>query len=173
MINTLNVGRMGLMQHTTFYATGGFSANTLTGIGSTYQPYYSQMIDCTCQTGSSFSTTSSNTLYVDNATWVKSGGTILVSGNLSLNIDYGFPNKISTSSLSSGQYLKYDGTQWTNQSVSIPTQLSNLSDCTIANAITNQGLIYNGTKFVNSQIDHTTLNNIGTYTQTHRHTHRH
>ena len=40
MINMLNVGRMGMMQHTTFYTSGGSSANTLTGIGSTYQPYY-------------------------------------------------------------------------------------------------------------------------------------
>jgi len=57
MINTLNVGRMGLMQHTTFYSSGGISTYTWTGISSTYQPYYSQMIDCTCQTGSSFTST--------------------------------------------------------------------------------------------------------------------
>ena len=97
MINMLNVGRIGSMQHTTVYTSGGFSANTLTGIGSTYQPYYSQMIDCACMTGSTFSTTSSNTLYIDNATLIKSGSTISATGNLSLNIDYGFPNKISIS----------------------------------------------------------------------------
>ena len=51
-----------------------FHAKTLTGISSTYQPYYSQMIDCACQTGSAFSTTDTNTLYVDNATWIKSNG---------------------------------------------------------------------------------------------------
>ena len=67
---------MGLMKHTTFFATSGSSAYTLTGISSIYQPYYSQMIDCTCQTGSTFSTTLSNTLYVDNATWIKSNGRI-------------------------------------------------------------------------------------------------
>ena len=118
MINMLNVGRMGLMQHTTFYASGGFAANTLTGIGSTYQPYYSEMIDCACQTGSSFSTISANTLYIDNATWIKSNGAIATTGSLTLNIDYGFPNKISISSPSSGQVLSYNGTNWVNSAAS-------------------------------------------------------
>ena len=87
----LNVGRIGLTKHTTFYTSFGFSANTLTGISSTYQPYYSQMIDCTCQTGSTLTTM---LIFVrDNATWIKSKGSITAAGLLTLNIDYGCPNK--------------------------------------------------------------------------------
>ena len=51
-----------------------------------------------------------------NATWVKSGGTIITGGLLTLIVDYGFPNKIVTSSLSDKQLLKYDATntKWIN-----------------------------------------------------------
>ena len=140
MMNMLNVGQMGLIQHTTFYATSGFSANTLLEIGSCYQPYYSEMIDCTCQTGLTFSTTLSNTLYIDNATWVKSGGTILTSGLLTLNVDYGFPNKSS----SDKQLLKYDATntKWFNANAN----LSEMADCTITTPTNTQLLQYDGTK---------------------------
>ena len=52
--------------------------DTLTGIASTDQPYYCQMIDCTCMTGSSFSTTATNILYI--ATWIKSNNVISTGG---------------------------------------------------------------------------------------------
>ena len=34
-------------------------------------------------------------VYVDNATLIKSGVSTSTGGNLTLNIDYGFPNKIT------------------------------------------------------------------------------
>ena len=143
MINMLNVGKMGLMQHTTFYTTGGFSANTLTGLTSTYQPYYSQMIDCACMTGSSFSTTVSNTLYVDNATWIKSNGSITTGGSLTLNIDYGFPNKSTITTPVASQVLSYDGSKWINSTpTSGVTTLSGLSDISNGTLINDNVLIY-------------------------------
>ena len=164
MINMLNVGKMGLMQHTTFYATSGFSAYTLLGISSTYQPYYSEMIDCACQTGSTFSTTASNTLYIDNATWIKSNGSITTSGLLTLNIDYGFPNKSLFTTLTNGQVVSWDGTnsRFINSTPSSGgTQLSLLSDVSVTPSNDNV-LIYttNGSlnKWTNYSISGATFN---------------
>ena len=67
LVNVANVGKMGLMKSTLFYGTSGVSAYTMIG-ATTYQSYPPQMIDCICLSGSTFSTTIANTLYVDNAT---------------------------------------------------------------------------------------------------------
>ena len=144
-IGMLNVARMGSMNHTTFYASGGFAANTLTGISSTYQPYYSQMIDCACQTGSSFSTTSANTLFIDKATWVKSNGAITTTGSLTLNIDYGFPNQSAFTGLVNGQVITWNsaGNGFVNTTPSAGvTQLSLLSDCSTSSVVNDQLLVY-------------------------------
>ena len=131
MIGTLNIGRMGSMNHTTFYATGGITTQNWNGITSTYQPYYSQMLDCTCQSGSTFTSGTTYSLYVDNATIIKSGGAITLgsNGNLTLNIDYGFPSKTVITTPSTNQALVYNGTTWVNSGLTLNTSLT---DCSIS-----------------------------------------
>jgi len=130
----------------------------LTGISSTYQPYYSEMIDCTCQTGSSFSTTSANTLFVDNATWMKSGGAITATGLLTLNIDYGFPNQSAFSGLVNGQVISWNSAsnEFVNTTPSAGvTQLSLLTDCSTSGVANDQLLVYTSASSLNKWTPYT------------------
>ena len=45
---------------------------------------------------------------------LKSNGAISISGSLTLNIDYGFPNKSTITTPVASQVLTYDGTKWIN-----------------------------------------------------------
>ena len=53
------------------------------------------------------------------------------------------------SSLTSGQYLMWDGTAWKNTSASVSVALSDLTDVTITSATSGQALLYDGSKWVN------------------------
>jgi len=103
------------------------------------------MIDTTCLSGCTFTCgTSGTTLYVDNATWIKSGKAIAVggNGNLTLQVDYGnfaMPN-ISTTGATTGQALLYNSSNstWSNGTVSSGS--STLSGCTDVNVSEGSGI---------------------------------
>ena len=57
---------------------------------------------------------------------------------------------VSTSSLSSGDVLIYNGSVWTNQGAAqLDVELSSVSDVTITNVAPGQTLVYNGNEWVN------------------------
>ena len=65
-INMVNVGKLGLIQHSWLYGSSGVSFQTLSA--NTYQLLASSIIDTTCLSGCTFTAgTSATTLYVDNA----------------------------------------------------------------------------------------------------------
>ena len=141
-IQVLNVGTLGLIQHSWFYGSSGVSFQTLTA--NTYQLLASSIIDTTCLSGCIFTCgTSGTTLYVDNQTWIKSGKAIAVggNGNLTLQVDYGnfaMPN-ISTTGATTGQALLYNSSNstWSNGTVSSGS--SSLQGCTDV-SVTESGL---------------------------------
>ena len=89
-----------------------------------------------------------------DTTIYESGGTIATSGLLTLNSDYGFNNKITLTSPSSNQLLKYDATntKWINANAN----LSEMADCTITTPTNTQLLQFNGTKLVNVTVSNST-----------------
>ena len=107
-INLLYCNKLGKIIDSTFWSSSGVTFNTLTGLGSSYMPYYSEMINTTCQSGSIFKAlTTGQTLYVDNATWTKSNKSISVDANgyLPLNIEPGFPSPITITTPSTHRIL--------------------------------------------------------------------
>ena len=81
---------------------------------------------------------------------------ITISGSLTLNIDYGFPNKITISSPSSNQVLQYDGTKWINTTPSSgTTTLAGCTDCSISSPSNDQLLIYTTASSLNKWTPYT------------------
>ena len=72
---------------------------------------------------------------------------------------------VHLSGLGNGNILVYNSSTgiWNNQpQPAVSTTLSALTDCVILNPLNNKGLIYDliSTKWLNKQIDHTTLSSI-------------
>jgi hypothetical protein len=57
---------------------------------------------------------------------------------------------VQTVGATSGQVLAYNGTQWINTSLSIPTNLDALTDVTVSTPSNGQVLKYNGSQWVNA-----------------------
>ena len=108
-----------------------------------------------------------------------SGGTITSTGTIALNAALDLLNDVTISSPSTNQFLRYNGTQWVNETVtvgigtvtsivagtglsggtittagtiSLNAALDLLTDVTIATPTTNQFLRYNGTQWVNETV---------------------
>ena len=86
----------------------------------------------------------------------------LTTTNNALIINLENLNDVSVSTLSVGQILTYANPSW----IAVSPSISILSDFHVTSPVANQGLIFNNTqgKWINQQIDHTTLNNVGTNT---------
>ena len=99
--------------------------------------------------------TSNQTLKFNGTNWINSNSS---SGSTTLAA----LTDTSITGATGGNFLSYSPRlgKWTNSNA----YLSALSDCNFGTLSNNQGLIYNGTNWINQQIDHTTLSNIGTNT---------
>ena len=94
------------------------------------------------------STTETGSLGSPNNKWKEAYIKTIHSDSIPTNLQD--LSNVTISSAANNQFLRYNGSNWTNQTVTIPSNLQDLSNVTISSAANGNYLKYDGSKWVNA-----------------------